>query len=122
MRNVLAKLDLRDRVHAIVFAYESGLVRPGGAVSGLAVSLPGSSRSSVYSGLGKRGGCGDVGRAATMSTMKEQEISSKTAKGPPEEAADQARAEREAQERPSTRERIRRIIERHRETFDELAK
>ncbi len=57
-----------------------------------------------------------------MSAMKEQEISSKTTKGAPEEAADRARAEREAQERPSTRERIRRIIERHRETFDELAK
>lgn len=29
VRNVLAKVDLRDRVHAAVFAYESGLVQPG---------------------------------------------------------------------------------------------
>jgi DNA-binding CsgD family transcriptional regulator len=27
--NVLAKLHLRDRIHAVVYAYESGLIQPG---------------------------------------------------------------------------------------------
>jgi hypothetical protein len=57
-----------------------------------------------------------------MSTMKEPEMSNKTTQQPPAKAVEKARGEQRSQERRVTPEEVRRLIERHRETFDELAK
>jgi DNA-binding NarL/FixJ family response regulator len=29
VKRILMKLDLRDRIHAVILAYESGIIRPG---------------------------------------------------------------------------------------------
>ena len=54
--------------------------------------------------------------------MKEKPMSSKTTKPPSRDAAEGNRNDKAPQQRRTTRERIRKIIERHRETFDQLAK
>lgn len=57
-----------------------------------------------------------------MSFMDEQRTPGETTGPPPEETVDQPHDEREGEARQETRERVRGFIERHRETFDELAK
>lgn len=56
-----------------------------------------------------------------MSPMKEKPVS-KRARLPRHEAASEDEKRKEGKPRRDTRRRIRKIVERHRETFDELAK
>ena len=57
-----------------------------------------------------------------MFPMKEKPVSTKYAKTPRREATGEDRKRPEAEPRPETRRRIRKTVERHRKTFDELAK
>ncbi len=66
--------------------------------------------------------CGVPG-AARLGEMEEHEMSNQPSKPPAsEQAIDEAHPEREAHEGRVTREEARRFTERHRKTFDELAK
>jgi hypothetical protein len=57
-----------------------------------------------------------------MFPMKEKPVSTKYAKTPRREATTKDGKQKEVEPRRETRGRIRKIVERHRETFDELAK
>jgi len=56
-----------------------------------------------------------------MSLMKENPMESKTGKRPPAGASDDGRKRQKPEPLRQTRRRIRKIVERHRETFDKLA-
>jgi hypothetical protein len=57
-----------------------------------------------------------------MSPMKEKPVPTKPATPPRSEATNDDGRGKDAKPRRETRRRIRKIVERHRETFDELAK
>jgi hypothetical protein len=57
-----------------------------------------------------------------MSPLKEKSVPTKHAKTPPGEATNKDGKRKDAESRGGTRRRIRKIVERHRDTFDELAK
>jgi hypothetical protein len=58
----------------------------------------------------------------TMSLMKEKPVSTKYTKTPRREATAGDGKKKDTEPRRETRKRIRKIVERHRETFDDLAK
>ena len=57
-----------------------------------------------------------------MSPMKEKPVPTKPAKPKHGEATNEDGKRKDAEPRSDTRRRVRKIVERHRETFDELAK
>jgi len=58
----------------------------------------------------------------TMAPMKEKPVPTSHAKPPRGEATTENEERKDAEPGSETRGRIRKIVERHRETFDELAK
>ena len=57
-----------------------------------------------------------------MSAMKEKPVPAKHATPPRGEATREDGKRKDAEPRSKTRRRVRKIVERHRETFDQLAK
>ena len=57
-----------------------------------------------------------------MSPMKEKPVSTKHTKPTSGEATNEDGKRKDTEPRSDTRRRVRKIVERHRETFDELAK
>ena len=65
---------------------------------------------------------GDDHSCVTMFPMKEKPVRTKQAEPKRRETTNEDGKQKDAEPRSDTRRRVRKIVERHRETFDELAK
>ena len=113
VRTLLLALYAPPRFGALLFTCIA-------AFDGLGASLsqPGSSGGLARSALQWE----DDATCVTMSPMKEKPVRTKHAKPPRGDATDKDGKREDAEPRSDTRRRVRKIVERHRETFDELAK